>query len=325
MITRTSQAIERTQVPRHVSNGNKFWSTGEISLKQVETLQGLFEYADVGQGLPILYFHGTGAGNDAAIIMERSLLDDGFRLIVPNRPGYYGTPLSCGRSPSDCADLAAELLDQLDIERVVVIGTSGGGLSAPSFAARHPTKTVALVLQCALSHRFASSRWMPPHLRRLYPLFRHPRVFLPILRLGYRMEMRKLQRNPNGIVSYMSGQRYSEICDDEATRELVPLLVDSELRCAQHPAGIENDWANMAGKPWLTPDSVRCPTLILHDRTDPLIPFAHVEWAMHCIPGAEFCDLHAGGHLIWVGKDGGRMRKERAAFVRRHFEGGDGA
>jgi len=146
-----------------VSDGHKFWSTGEISLKQVETSRGLLEYADVGQGLPILYFHGTGAGNDAAIIMERSLLDDGFRLIVPNRPGYYGTPLSCGRSPSDCADLAAELLDQLDIERVVAIGTSGGGLSAPSFAARHPTKTVALVLQCALSHRFASSRWMPPH------------------------------------------------------------------------------------------------------------------------------------------------------------------
>ena len=123
----------------------------------------------------------------------------------------------------------------------------------------------------------------------------------------------------------MSGQRHAEICDDEATRRLVPLLVDSELRCAQHPAGIENDWANMAGERWLTPDSVRCPTLILHDRADPLVPFAHVEWAMHCIPRAEFCDLHAGGHLIWVGKDGGRMRKERAAFVRRHFNGENGA
>jgi len=188
-----------------VSDGNEFWSTGEINLKQAETSHGLLEYADVGQGLPILYFHGTGAGNDAAIIMERSLLDDGFRLIVPNRPGYYGTPLSCGRSPNDCADLAAELLDHLDIERVVVIGTSGGGLPAPSFAARHPTKTVALVLQCAVSHRFTSSRWMPPHLRRFYPLFRHPRVFLPILRFGFRREMQKLQGNPHSIVSYMSG------------------------------------------------------------------------------------------------------------------------
>ena len=118
-------------MPRHVSDGNEFWSTGEISLKQVETSRGLLEYADVGQGLPILYFHATGAGNDAAIIMERSLLDDGFRLIVPNRPGYYGTPLLSGRSSNDCADLTAELLDQLHIERVVVIGTSGGGLPPP--------------------------------------------------------------------------------------------------------------------------------------------------------------------------------------------------
>ena len=80
----------------HMSDGGDFWSTGEISNQQLETSKGLVEYADVGQGRPILYFHGTGAGNDAAVIMERSLLDDGFRLIVPNRPGYYGTAGSPG-------------------------------------------------------------------------------------------------------------------------------------------------------------------------------------------------------------------------------------
>jgi hypothetical protein len=47
---------------------------------------------------------------------------------------------------------------------------------------------------------------------------------------------------------------------------------------------------------------------------------AHVEWALHCIPDAEHCDLHAGGHLIWVGKDAERMRGERTAFLRRHFD-----
>jgi pimeloyl-ACP methyl ester carboxylesterase len=273
-----------------------------------------------GDGWPILSFHGTGAGNDIFPILERTLIEDGFRLVVPNRPGNYGTPLSCGRTPEEQADLGAELLDRLDIERVAVFGTSGGGLAAPAFAARHPARTVALVLQCALCHPFTSPRWMPRHLRWLYPLFRYQRVFLPVLRVGFRREMGKLRRNPDRVLKDMCGKRRLELRDDPQARELIPLIAESELRCAQQPAGIENDWVNVVGPPWLKPASVRCPTLILHDRADPLVPFAHVEWALHCIPHAEHLDLHAGGHLIWVGKDAERMSKERTAFLRRHFK-----
>jgi pimeloyl-ACP methyl ester carboxylesterase len=263
-----------------------------------------------------LYFHGTGAGNDAALLMEKWLLDDGFRLIVPNRPGYYGTPLCSGRTPNDCADLAAGLLDALHIDRVAVIGTSGGGLAASSFAARHAPRTTCLVLQCASSHPFASGRWMPRRLSSLHWLFRRQRIFRPVLRFGYRREMRRLSRNPNTIVNYLCGERSGAMEGDEATQSLVPLLVASELRCAGQPAGIENDWANAVGEPWLTPGSVCCPTLILHDRADPLVPTAHVEWARRSIPDAEYCDLHAGGHLIWVGRDADKMRQVRTAFLK---------
>lgn len=304
----------------HPTDESEFWTTRNINWQQVETSRGPVEYADVGEGLPILYFHGIGAGGDAAVIMERSLLDDGFRLIVPNRPGYYGTPITSGRSLNDCADLAAELLDYLGIKRAVVVGTSGGGMSAPRFAERHPAKAAALVLQCAVAHPLISNRWMPRHLRWLSPIFRHPRAFRTVLRFGFRREMRKLQRDPNQMFRQMCGQRLAEICDDPATCALIPLLVDSELRCSKLPSGIENDWINIAGAPWLTPGSVRCPTLILHDRADPMVPSGHLDWARDCIPDAEICDLHAGGHLIWVGSDGQRMRSVRAAFIRRHFE-----
>lgn len=297
------------------------WPQPEVRSHIVRTTKGPVDVVESGAGWPILYFHGTGAGNDIVPVMEHALVDAGFRLIVPNRPGYYGTPLSCGRTPEDCAHLAAELLDRLGIERVAVFGTSGGGLAAPAFAARHPGRTVALVLQCALSRPYTSPRWMPRHLRWLYPLFRYQHVFLPVLRFGFRREMRNLRRNPNRVLNAMCGNRHSEIRDSPHARDLVALIAESELRCAHQPEGIENDWANVAGEPWLKPGFVRCPTLILHDRTDPLVPFAHVEWALRCIPHAEHCDLHAGGHLIWVGKDAERMCKQRTAFLRRHFGG----
>jgi pimeloyl-ACP methyl ester carboxylesterase len=282
----------------------------------VQTSKGPVEYADVGQGIPVLYFHGNGVGNDAVVMLEKSLLDDGCRLIAPNRPGYFGTPLTCGRSFDDCADLAAELLDQLGIERAIVIGTSGGGPPASRFAARHPQRTSALVLQCALSHHFDAGRWLPGGHRLLLPIFRHLWLFRPMLRMANRQQAAK----PNFVAACMSKERYAELRESPALRSLAPLLTGSMIRCCEWPEGIENDWFNWTGEPWLTPGSVACPTLILHDRADAAVPIAHAEWAQQCIPGAQFCELHVGGHMIWIGRDQDKMRRERAAFIRRHAD-----
>jgi pimeloyl-ACP methyl ester carboxylesterase len=317
--SRVRKAAQCLRVTTPMSTSDALWRTDGIEQRQVQTSKGSVEYADVGQGIPILYFHGNGTGNDAALMMEKSLLDEGFRLIAPNRPGYYGTSLECGRSHNDCADLAAELLEQLHIERVVVIGTSGGGPAASRFAARHPQRTIALVLQCALSHPFDSGRWMPRGLGWFLPVFRHLSVFLPVLRFGHRRQTRKLVRG-DFVANCMSKDRFAELRTSPSLQSLGSLLAGSMIRCAERPDGIENDWANWTGEPWLTPDCIDCPTLVLHDRADSVVPVAHAEWAMHCIPSAQFCDLHTGGHLIWVGRDHDKMRSERATFIRRHFD-----
>ncbi len=110
---------------------------------------GPVEFAELGQGPPILYFHGTSGGCEVVFPMEQELLDSGFRLIVPNRPGNFGTPLGGRTSGADSARLAAAVLDALAVAKVGVIGTSGGGPAALSFAALFPERTTALVLQCA--------------------------------------------------------------------------------------------------------------------------------------------------------------------------------
>jgi pimeloyl-ACP methyl ester carboxylesterase len=298
------------------------WPPPDIPMRIVETARGPVEFVELGQGLPVpvLYFHGTGATGEVVEATERSLAEDGFRLIAPHRGGYHGTPLASGRTPQDCADLAAALLDRLDIARVAVIGTSGGGPAAASFAARHATRAAALVLQCAVSHPYSHRRWMSRRMQLMPGWLRNNRWGLPVLRLGVRRELRRYLRDANHIARVMSGERYAEISNDSVTSQLAAVFVQTLVRCARERLGMENDWSNMIGQPWLEPGSVRVPTLILHDRADPLVPFAHAEWARDAIPTAELCDLRLGGHMIWLGADAPRLREHRAAFLRKHSD-----
>src|SRR5437867_4148693 len=101
-----------------MSKHRGFWPQHLPENQTVKTPNGPVEFRDAGDGPPVLYFHGTGAGNDLVLVMEDSLVKAGFRLVAPNRPGYYGTPLSSGRSTADCADQAAQLLDVLGLHRI---------------------------------------------------------------------------------------------------------------------------------------------------------------------------------------------------------------
>lgn len=49
------------------------------------------------------------------------------KFIIPSRPGYLRTPLSVDRTPKEQAEALAALLDTLKIDKVAVVGGSGGG------------------------------------------------------------------------------------------------------------------------------------------------------------------------------------------------------
>ena len=98
----------------------------------VQTTKGPIEYAEIGHGRPILIVHGDPGGYDQVYqILKLQHAENGaFRYIVPSRPGYLRTPLSVGKTPREQAEAFAALLDVLKIDKVAVIGGSGGGPSA---------------------------------------------------------------------------------------------------------------------------------------------------------------------------------------------------
>jgi pimeloyl-ACP methyl ester carboxylesterase len=110
------------------------------------TRRGAIEYADDGDGAPVLVSHPLFGGFDIGINTGRDYIGGGFRLIAPSRFGYLGSTLPAGARPADQADVFAELLDVLDLDTVPVFGYSAGGPATIQLALRHPQRVATLVL-----------------------------------------------------------------------------------------------------------------------------------------------------------------------------------
>lgn len=70
----------------------------------------------------------------------------GVRYLLADRPGYGGSTRLAGRGIAQFADDLVELLDAQGLDRVPVMGTSGGGPHALGFGAAHPERTSAITV-----------------------------------------------------------------------------------------------------------------------------------------------------------------------------------
>ncbi len=118
----------------------------------IQTPQGLLEYAERGEGLPIMVLHGAGGGYDQGLLLGELLLGDDYRIIAPSRFGYLGTPIPEDNFLEAQADALVNLLDHLAVDRVVVVAISSGGPAGLYFSLRHPERTAGLVMASAISY-----------------------------------------------------------------------------------------------------------------------------------------------------------------------------
>jgi len=113
----------------------------------IDTDCGPIEYARIGEGYPVLVVHGTLGGFDQGLLTAKPIIEAGFQVISVSRFGYLRSPMPENASVDRQADAYACLLDALGIQRVAVFTFSAGATSSIRFAARHPERISALILQ----------------------------------------------------------------------------------------------------------------------------------------------------------------------------------
>jgi pimeloyl-ACP methyl ester carboxylesterase len=112
----------------------------------IQTTFGTLEYAEMGEGEPMLIVHGAEGGFDQGLDMTGAMAGRGYRLIVPSRFGYLRSTMPNNPTTAMQADAYIQLLDHLGVDKVVVVGISAGAWSSLQFAIRHPDRCRALVL-----------------------------------------------------------------------------------------------------------------------------------------------------------------------------------
>jgi pimeloyl-ACP methyl ester carboxylesterase len=262
----------------------------------IQTPYGSVQYAEQGQGPPLLFSHPLVGGFDVGLGCAETWIGDGFRVIAPSRFGYLGSSLPQGILPADQADAYAVLLDRLGIQRAAIVGYSAGGPSAIQFALRHPDRTSGLILfASALPGK--AGRPPRPVAQLLYtdPVFWTLKAYLP------RLFLRCLGM-PKGFAP-TPGQWTAIVESEESLFPIRP-----RKQGALYDAYVSNP--DVQDYPL---EELSVPTLLIHAKDDGLAAFQNAARAAERIPGAELLAIEHGGHLLLGSED--LIRREVARFL----------
>ena len=280
------------------------------------TRLGDVEYADFGDGPPVLVVHGTPGGCDQGALMGRFLERSGFRVIAPSRPGYLGTPLTDDNAtPDRQGDLHAALLDELGVERAAVLGWSGAGPSSYRLAAAHPDRVTSLVATACVSRRYAVEKTTTDG-------------FMFGTAAGNWL-MRVLVAHAPGQVVQGELDSEGDLTKEELEARTEAVMADPEKSAfalgmalsvstrGERKAGYENDLVQLAAIESLGLEEIEAPVLIVQGTVDTDVPPDFSRFAAAEIPGARLVEIEAGTHLaLYLSDDATAVQAQVCDFLR---------
>jgi 3-oxoadipate enol-lactonase len=238
--------------------------------------QGAKVYWDEqGQGAPVLLIMGLGY-TSVMWYRTRPALSQHFRTIAFDNRGVGRSDVPLGPySIATMASDAAAVLDAAGIPRAHVFGVSMGGMIAQEFALQYPAKTRSLILGC-------TSPGGPLAVRA------ESKVIDVLFARGMTPEQARA-----AVLPY--------IYDAATPRE----KIDEDIRVRQPwfptPAGyMAQLQAILAWESYSRIAQIAVPTLVIHGKSDALVPPGNGELIAKRIPGSKLVLLEHASHLFFT-------------------------
>ncbi|HAA91812.1 MAG TPA: alpha/beta hydrolase, partial [Rhodospirillaceae bacterium] len=112
-------------------------------LKPCELAGGTISYREAGEGQPLLFLHGINI-HSGIWGYQFPHFAANYRMIAWDAPSYGGSAPREGRIEV-YAEALAEFLDELGLEKVMLVGHSMGGIIGGAFTGLYPDRLQALV------------------------------------------------------------------------------------------------------------------------------------------------------------------------------------
>ncbi len=276
-----------TEQPRGPSGKKNMIRKSIRKLRQIE-----FAYCH-NQKLddPVLFIHG--AGSDHSLFSWKKCLPVVAQtrgVISPDLPGYGDSPWPAqppaGSPLKFYREVLLELLDDLGLEQVSLVGVSMGGAIALSIALDNPGRVDKLVLVSS----YGLSRRMPRTFLAA-GLFTLP---------GVQPCLRGLVRRCRGLVQL--GMRYLVEPPARGDQELIDDAWETVRRRKEHPAWeafLKNEITRSGYRTSFEDrlEELRPPTLLINGDRDRLIPLIAAQQAAEQIPKSRLLIYRDCGHL----------------------------
>jgi len=289
----------------------------------VETSMGSIEYAIVGEGPEVLAIHGGPGGYDQTIKCFDMLVEAGFSLICPSRPGYLRTPISVGRTYEEQARAMAALLDAIGVDRVFVVGTSAGGPPSYEFARLFPERTRGLVAIDALCMRYDIPESVGKVQEKLYLSDTGMAFELWLTRHAPKMAIKGIIATEGDLDKKEVKERVSTVMKDKRKVQFMLDLFESMYPYGVRKDGVDNDMEQGGKLERLPLDQIRVPSFIIHGTCDADVEFSHAEYAVQSIPGAEHIWIEKGTHFaFWLSEDAYDVHERTVDFMLQHLDRG---
>lgn len=281
-----------------------------LGSRVIETKCGPVEYAQLGDGDPLLVVHGALGGFDQGLFLARSIDVPNSQITSVSRFGFLRSPVPPGATLDTQADAFAALLDVLGIRKTAVFAVSAGSTSAIRFAARHPDRVSALILMgpdapgetyMALPPRFMS-----------HIMFGNDFVYWAMIHIfGKKMQI------ATGLVpkGYPLTPEYAALVSKVQTGSL-PVSRRMDGWNFETYTCEKEFWASVTPASPFPLSKIETPVLVIMAEDDPISLPANVRAMAEQMPNARLFVVSEGGHFLFGHAE--EARAEIAQFLISH-------
>lgn len=243
---------------------------GQLTLWQTSFCEQL-----AAKGFRVIRFDNRDVGKSKHFL-EAGVPDIGALMVALQT----GAPVNSPYSLDDMAADAAGLLDALNIKQAHIVGASMGGMIAQLVALNHPDKTKSLTSVMSTTARPG----LPPGTPEA---------------MGALMAPPATSGREDRIAASLNTWKVLGSPGFPATPEELRKNAERDAdRVPYEPTGVARQMAAIVAAPprheRLT--GLKAPTLVLHGKDDPIIPYPCGEDTAKCVPGAELVVVPGMAH-----------------------------